>query len=1010
MSKDDIQKIVITHLLQNSADYLMYTTGGADDLVDAALEFFENKDYEKENVDLMVPICAKALECQIIVHEQSGQSAGDMRETTYNSSPFGKELHLKFSSDHYDSILKTSTGNLQLLSSVCSTLAYEDEPMDEPLDLTVTKGYSQQLSTDPASTDDDATKAPSEEEMYTFDETYDNATTIEVESVTEDVTLEVGAGDGAETITETIAEDVTLEVSPENEETENYSIEEVQDGEVTVNDTTECTMSPNFGRGHRFPTFLYSNMQPLPVTRIPPTLNGKKLYSIKTTQANYSQETTDLWHFKMVTSTRRGFPGSRKVGRCLGGFYCSNISCNFKATSTDHQVNRSCFEQVTTGVKKCFSCNFIAARDHCTARKLVEYHPDTEMAWVYHFGNHTCVPKEDHSTKQLSVSKRIGSNTVRKTVKTLAHEEVMKDFEAGDMEKAAETAALFSNRRLVTKAQQEVLQSVQPEADRAERTSFDAVGRLKKGTDKRDKFLIYEINNSDYNEGVDYVFQTTKEMLQLGLDMDIDGPNNPLQLEDCYFDGCHSRAEEFVAFGLWTIHPSYRKRVKLASMYMRTESTVTIAKFFELWNRALGELKGQEDYKFNPRTFVCDEAGANFAALRQVYGEELVLQKRIVTCQLHFLMSARRHKTSLGTRELKRQFMSICKKWIKVRSVTQYRILRETLEDISIQQPQLKTWISWWDLRRDHCFAAYRGEHKSANESEGGNRVWTMEHGGAKTLKLVDAVKNDCVQYIQNDVDLRLFLNNMGSATGRNPSQKQRAEEDRASQMKRALVYVQMMEDDAAVQEEAEEVNNPHICLPGKRAKHKPPANQKKVNNQGKVISAKGKGKGKGKSSAKKSHPVIPTHNAVQMKINQAIVILGCPVEEVQPLLSSRPSSSATQDVNPPMVIYTDDIQGIARCQGCKQKITEKQLEAPANIAFRRSGVVSGFNMQTQRAYYHEGNIYFHLSIECLRKRDQTVEYKDCRITDDELLKLTPANLELLREKGLLGYILANKM
>ena len=39
----------------------------------------------------------------------------------------------------------------------------------------------------------------------------------------------------------------------------------------------------------------------------------------------------------------------------------------------------------------------------------------------------------------------------------------------------------------------------------------------------------------------DFVMKSSSKILQLAIDMDIDGPENPLQLEDAYFDGSHSR-------------------------------------------------------------------------------------------------------------------------------------------------------------------------------------------------------------------------------------------------------------------------------------------------------------------------------------------------------------------------------------------------------------------------------------------------------------------------------------
>ena len=46
--------------------------------------------------------------------------------------------------------------------------------------------------------------------------------------------------------------------------------------------------------------------------------------------------------------------------------------------------------------------------------------------------------------------------------------------------------------------------------------------------DKEDKYLIYEINNSQFNGQPDYVFKSSAPMAQLAIDMDQDGPGHPL--------------------------------------------------------------------------------------------------------------------------------------------------------------------------------------------------------------------------------------------------------------------------------------------------------------------------------------------------------------------------------------------------------------------------------------------------------------------------------------------------
>ena len=58
-------------------------------------------------------------------------------------------------------------------------------------------------------------------------------------------------------------------------------------------------------------------------------------------------------------------------------------------------------------------------------------------------------------------------------------------------------------------------------------------------------------------------------------------------------------------------------------MEMRSENTEDISTFFVLLNEVLREVTGKEDYMFNPRCFMCDEGGANYNAIKNVWGRVL---------------------------------------------------------------------------------------------------------------------------------------------------------------------------------------------------------------------------------------------------------------------------------------------------------------------------------------------------------------------------------------------------
>ena len=81
-----------------------------------------------------------------------------------------------------------------------------------------------------------------------------------------------------------------------------------------------------------------------------------------------------------------------------------------------------------------------------------------------------------------------------------------------------------------------------------EKHSLDTVGILKQAMDKEDKYLIYCINNTQFNGQPNYIFKSSVPMAQLPIDMDQNGPEHPLQGKEAYFDGCHSRC---AGYKLW---------------------------------------------------------------------------------------------------------------------------------------------------------------------------------------------------------------------------------------------------------------------------------------------------------------------------------------------------------------------------------------------------------------------------------------------------------------------------
>ena len=119
-------------------------------------------------------------------------------------------------------------------------------------------------------------------------------------------------------------------------------------------------------------------------------------------------------------------------------------------------------------------------------------------------------------------------------------------FDVGDSEEA-ENAAY----QIMTQAYHKLRRQNAPDADTepVKVHSIHVVVTLKKTSDNIDPFHIFRINDSEMNNGPDYVMKSSSKILTVALQMDQDGEKNPLQEEDAYFDGCHSHCTDFISLG-----------------------------------------------------------------------------------------------------------------------------------------------------------------------------------------------------------------------------------------------------------------------------------------------------------------------------------------------------------------------------------------------------------------------------------------------------------------------------
>ena len=708
---------------------------------------------------------------------------------------------------------------------------------------------------------------------------------------------------------------------------------------------------------------------------MPLDIDGTQFYRIKANKNEWHKVTRDLQHFNMVTSSREGFNGERRIGTCQGSFICNNDQCPFVLTSHNAAPNRVSWRYVRgrRTLRVCNICDQVAQREGCGARKVIEYDYGTHMATVYHLGDHRCSLQVDHAKCSRILKKRLEERNPTGSAKEVGLREVALLIESGEMDMAAAEPENWVDRRAAKRQMEKLL----PTAGH-DHNSFDAVGLIKRTTDIRDKYYIYKIGNRNLSGGSDYVFKSSKKMAEIAILMDVDGPENILQLENAYFDTTHTRVYGFKTLAMWMVHPAMKQILRLTSMEIWSENHTDIALFLHLFNEILSEVSGRPGYKFNPRYFVCDEGGANFKAIREVYGEEFV-RHRVKGCQWHFKSDVRKHINKVGPGHRQR-FQEICEEMCRVTTVAAFKELITELKQIADLYPELHPFVKYWDLRKTHVFAPFRGGGlPGLNISEPGNASFKP----AGTMRLVHAAKYDVLSMMLQESQMDMFQWNLLPCSGRAPTKESHDAKDRAQQLRVAEDFANIFNNVEEVLSEARQGGAPDSYLPAKTASHRAPAKKKETAHAR-------------KAQAQKIDE--PTDGQLTAQCIQAMTIMDCEVS---------PESKGNKIDNPPTIVRATEM--IRRCRGCRGEIKPADKQYPHNMVFRRRGVVGYLNRVKNEWVESEQNIHFHMKLACLRKNDATIEGRYIATNDETFLWLDNKQMEWLHAQGFLKPIARKK-
>ena len=168
--------------------------------------------------------------------------------------------------------------------------------------------------------------------------------------------------------------------------------------------------------------------------------------------------------------------------------------------------------------------------------------------------------------------------------------ELQKQMESGeiDMNAIIDIAAKLTNKQRIRDIKKRMTTQL-----KSEKHSLSAVAELKAICDTLDKYLIYKIHDSSMTrQGSSYVFKSSRKMAQLSPNLDHDQALwCPLMEELAYFDGMHRRCEGWKTLTLWLFHPLSKRLNRIATMEVKGETSDNCAKFWEMLNEMMAEIK-----------------------------------------------------------------------------------------------------------------------------------------------------------------------------------------------------------------------------------------------------------------------------------------------------------------------------------------------------------------------------------------------------------------------------------
>ena len=127
----------------------------------------------------------------------------------------------------------------------------------------------------------------------------------------------------------------------------------------------------------------------------------------------------------------------------------------------------------------------VCCTEECHARKLIEFNQLRGICDVYHYGEHTCLPKEDKRGNDDYINEQI-KKYPNLAPKALQVQCVKEKLSQGDIKGAQEIGRKLADRKRVKQLRSEMLSPDQ----NTDHHSMEAVAIFKEACDKSDPFHI----------------------------------------------------------------------------------------------------------------------------------------------------------------------------------------------------------------------------------------------------------------------------------------------------------------------------------------------------------------------------------------------------------------------------------------------------------------------------------------------------------------------------------------